>query len=63
MLTCEEVNWDEQGTLTTKNFSSYHLPTHSMVPNKFRVKLLGGAPNFPGGVYSSKVGRVSRRII
>jgi xanthine dehydrogenase large subunit len=43
-LTCEELVWDEQGTLKTHSPDTYKIPALGEAPPDFRVQLLSKAP-------------------
>lgn len=53
-FTCEEITYDESGKLVQDSFGKYKIPTSSMTPRRFRVKLLKESDCFPEQVYSSK---------
>jgi xanthine dehydrogenase molybdopterin-binding subunit B len=42
-LTCEELKWNDQGTLLTHSASTYAIPAISDAPRDFRVSLLSNA--------------------
>lgn len=42
-LTCEELKWNDQGTLLTHSASTYAIPAISDAPTDFRVSLLSNA--------------------
>jgi xanthine dehydrogenase molybdopterin binding subunit/xanthine dehydrogenase small subunit len=42
-LTCEELKWNDQGTLLTHSASTYAIPAISDAPKDFRVHLLSNA--------------------
>ncbi|KAK6050317.1 hypothetical protein COOONC_12178 [Cooperia oncophora] len=53
-FTCEEITYDDKGKLVEDSFDKYKLPTPTMTPKRFRVKLLKESDCFEGQVYSSK---------
>ncbi|KAK6033828.1 hypothetical protein COOONC_28665 [Cooperia oncophora] len=54
-LTFEKVTYDDKGKLVENTFSLYKLPSASVTPKKFRVKLLRESESYDGQVASTKV--------
>lgn len=53
-LTTEELNWDEQGRLTTDSPASYKVPTIGDIPADFRTRLLEHNRNAEQTIFHSK---------
>ncbi|GMT31881.1 hypothetical protein PFISCL1PPCAC_23178, partial [Pristionchus fissidentatus] len=54
LITSEELEYDDVGTLFNASMYGYKIPTVHMVPERFRVKLLDKGKNYPGQIYRSK---------
>jgi len=54
LYTMEELKFDKNGRLTTRNAMGYKIPRVTNVPRQFNVTLLKDSSN-PYGVYSAKV--------
>ena len=53
-LTTEELAWDDEGNLLSKNPSTYKIPTASDIPPVFNARLLSGVRNLEETPFYSK---------
>lgn len=53
-LTSEELVWDSEGQLGSKDLASYKIPTITDLPPVFNVELLPDSPNTEATIYHSK---------
>jgi xanthine dehydrogenase large subunit len=55
-LTCEELKWNEEGTLLTDALSTYKIPDIYSLPKEMKIHFLENSPNDFGPLRSKAVG-------